>query len=171
MKPKSLLITAACIAALAFCVPVTGSAAAKKAASPAPAPATSPSASAAASPAKKAPRALPFHGNVASVDASAKTFTIAGKETSRTFKVSDKTVVTKAGAAATMADITANEAIRGSYWKQADGTLEAKTVKLGEMTDAEKAAAAKKSKKKAKAGKEDESASTSASPSATPKKK
>jgi len=39
-----------------------------------------------------------------------------------------------------MKDAVVNEEIRGSYWKMADGTLEAKTVKLGPKTDAEKAA-------------------------------
>ena len=30
-----------------------------------------------------------------------------------------------------MKDITENEEVSGSYWKNADGTLEAKTVTLG----------------------------------------
>ena len=165
MHSKSILITGACVAAVALCTPTAAFAASKKSASPTPAPsaAATTSASPAAS-ATKAPRAIPFRGTVSSVDQSAKTFTIAGKETSRVFKVTDKTTVTKAGAAATMNDIAANVAVRGSYWKQADGSLEAKTVKVGDMTDAEKAAAAKKSKKKG--------ATTEASPapSASPKK-
>ncbi|MDQ2659018.1 MAG: hypothetical protein M3Y03_01215 [Verrucomicrobiota bacterium] len=122
----------------------------------------------------KMPRAIPFHGTVASVDKSAKTFTIAGKETSRTFMVTDKTIVTKAGAAATIKDIMANDAIRGSYWKQTDGKLEAKSVKLGEMTEAEKAAAAKKSKKKTEKTETADASATpdaAASPAASPKKK
>jgi hypothetical protein len=65
-----------------------------------------------------------------------------------------------------MKDVVANEEARGSYWKVSDGTLEAKTVKLGPKTDAEKAADEKRKMKK----KEKESATEpSASPSASPK--
>ena len=97
---------------------------------------------------------------ISAVDQKAKTFTIAGKEKSRVFKITDKTVITKAGAPATMKDMVANEEVRGSYWKLTDGTLEAKTVKLGPKTDAEKAAD-EKQKKKAETAPE---ASQSASP-------
>lgn len=100
---------------------------------------------------------------ISAVDQTAKTFTIAGKEKARVFKVTDQTVLTKAGAVATMKDVVANEEVRGSYSKAADGSLEAKIGKLGPMTDAEKAAGSKSSKKKAKA-----EASTDASPAASP---
>ena len=99
---------------------------------------------------------------ISAVDQKAKTFTIAGKEHSRVFKITDKTVVTKAGAPATMKDVVANEEVRGSYWKMSDGTLEAKTVKLGPKTDAEKAADEKHKKEKSETSPE-------ASPSALPK--
>jgi hypothetical protein len=99
---------------------------------------------------------------ISAVDQKAKTFTIAGKEKSRVFKITDKTVVTKAGAPATMKDMVANEEVRGSYWKMSDGTLEAKTVKLGPKTDAEKAADEKRKEKKAEP-------SAEGSPSASPK--
>jgi hypothetical protein len=103
---------------------------------------------------------------ISAVDHRAKTFTIAGKEHSRVFKVTDKTVMTKAGAPATMKDVVANEEVRGSYWKVTDGTLEAKTVKLGPKTEAEKAADEKaKERKKQK----ESAAEPSASPSASPK--
>lgn len=91
---------------------------------------------------------------ISSVDQGAKTFTIAGKEKSRVFKVTDKTTVTKDGNSATMSDIAEKEEARGSYWKNEDGSLEAKSVMLG--------AKAEKSKKKSKKEKE------SPSPSATP---
>jgi len=168
MKNKINIITA-CVAALAFCAPVVASAASKKA--PAAAASASPAASAAASPAAKAAkmeRSIPFKGMITSADMKAKTFTIAGKEKSRVFKITDKTVLMKNGAAATMKDVVANEEARGSYWKEADGSLEARSVKLGPMTDAEKAAASKHSKKKAK-GAPSADASQEASPSATPK--
>jgi hypothetical protein len=105
---------------------------------------------------------------ISAADQKAKTFTIAGKEKSRVFKVTDKTVFSKAGAAATMKDVVANEEVRGSYWKLPDGTLEAKTVKLGPKTDAEKAADEKRKKKSSKSEASPE-ASPSESPSASPK--
>jgi hypothetical protein len=121
---------------------------------PSPATKASPAAKAAASPTAassttteaKAPRAIPFRGTATALDQSAKTFTIAGKSSSRVFKVTDKTTVTKAGAAATFSDLAENEAVTGSYWKHEDGTLEAKSLKIGGKTDAEKSAT--KSKKK-----------------------
>ena len=99
---------------------------------------------------------------ISAVDQKAKTFTIAGKEKSRVFKITDKTVVTKAGAPATMKDVVANEEVRGSYWKMSDGTLEAKSVKVGPKTDAEKATDEKRKQKKAEKAAE-------ASPSPSPK--
>ncbi len=105
---------------------------------------------------------------ISATDPKAETFTIAGKEKSRVFKMTDKTVFMKGGAPATMKDVVANEEARGSYWKAADGSLEVKSVKLGPMTEAEQALAAKHSKKKAKAAPSAD-ASPEASPSATPK--
>ena len=163
MKNKLQFIPV-CVAALALCAPALVTAAPK--ASPTPSTATSPAAATKGSPpATKTTtaRAIPFKGVIASVDQTAKTFTIAGKEKSRVFTVTDKSVITKAGAAATMKDLMANEEIRGSYWKGADGTLEVKTAKIGAMTDAEKAAGSKGSKKKAK-----EEASSGTSPAVSP---
>lgn len=155
MKNK-LVITTVCAAALASTALVNANAAPKSSPSPSP--------SAHASPAAKketaTTRAIPFHGTIASVDQAAKTFTIAGKEKSRVFKITDTTVITKGGAAATMNDIVANEQVSGSYLKVADGSLEAKTVKVGPKTD-------KATKKKS--SKKDASAEASPSPSPSPK--
>jgi hypothetical protein len=84
-----------------------------------------------ASPAKQSMRPAPFHGMISAVDQGAKTFTLAGKKQSRVFKITDKTFITKAGKPATMTDVTENEEASGSYWKNADGTLEAKMLRLG----------------------------------------
>lgn len=97
---------------------------------------------------------------VSAADQNAKTFTIAGKTTSRAFKVTDKTAVTKAGNPATMADIVENQEVSGSYRKNADGTLEAKTVKIGPMSE----------KKPGEEGKKPKATSSPpASPAASPK--
>jgi hypothetical protein len=177
MKNKLQIVTA-CIAAFACCAPAVASAATKKSPSPAASPSVTPSPKSTRSPAPQtapavAPKAtphptigrvVPFHGMVGSVDQKAKTFTI-GKEKSRVFKVTDKTVLSKGGAPATMKDVVANEEVRGSYWKATDGTLEAKTVKLGPLTDVEKAG---QEKKKAPKSETSATASPAASPSAPP---
>src|SRR5688572_20773912 len=157
-----LKILSACTAALVYGVPV-----AAFAASPTPAASPKNSAKIKTTAADQAPaaetattkvRAVPFHGTIATVEQAAKTFTIAGKEKSRVFKVTETTVITKGGAPATITDLVANEEVRGNYVKAADGSLEARTVKIGPMTEAEKAEK-KPSKKKAK--QEDASASPS----------
>jgi hypothetical protein len=166
MNTKNKIITA-CTAALVYCAPVAAFAASP---TPAASPKSSPKPKATAT--EKAPatesttakvKALPFHGTIASVEQTTKTFTIAGKEKSRIFKVTEATVIMKGGAPATFADLVANEEVRGNYVKAADGSMEAKTVKVGPMTDAEKAEK-KPSKKQSK-----EDASASPSPSVLPK--
>lgn len=173
MKLSKTLMTGAALAALALCIPVNAQAARKKAdASPSPAASASPSAAmapAAPPAANTKMRAIPLRGMIASVDEKAKTFTIAGKEKSRTFKITTTTVITKAGAAATMKDVVANEEVRGSYYKMADGSLEAKSVKVGPLTEAEKAEKEAKKEKRVEKKAEKEKAAASASPSATPK--
>ncbi|MEP7249652.1 MAG: DUF5666 domain-containing protein [Spartobacteria bacterium] len=121
MKLKLPITAAFCLAALILGAPSSAPAKEKK----------TETATASESPMAK-PRAIAYHGKVASIDASAKTFTI-GK---RTFVVTDKTQITKEGASATMADIAVGEKASGSYWKKDDGTLEAKSVKLGAKADA-----------------------------------
>ena len=150
MKNKSQRIPVY-IAAFALCAPVVATAGAKTSPSSAPNIATATAVSAkTAPPAAKnsSERAVPFHGVISAADEKAKTFTITGKEKSRVFKITDQTVLTKAGLPATMKDVAVNEEVRGSYWKAADGTLEARTVKLGLRTEAEKGASKKHSKKR-----------------------
>ncbi len=92
-----------------------------------------PSASASTSSGKQGVRPIPFHGMVSAVDQKNKTFTISGKEATRVFKVTDKTSIMKGAASGTMKDIVDNEEVSGAYWKNPDGNLEAKFVKLGPM--------------------------------------
>src|SRR5713101_2572478 len=154
MKRKTYFISSTAFAAtLALCLSLDAQTMPKKSSS------TSASPSATASPAKQTARPFPFHGMVSAVDQKAKTFTIAGKEKSRVFKVTDKTTVMKGGNTATMKDIVENEEVSGSYWKNPDGTLEAKNVKLGPMEKAKAPTAASAAPPKASA-----SSSASASP-------
>ena len=68
---------------------------------------------------------------VSAVDHKNKTLTVSGKEATRVFKVTDKTSIMKGAATGTMKDIADNEEVSGAYWKNPDGSLEAKFVKLG----------------------------------------
>ena len=82
-------------------------------------------------PGKRAERPIPFHGIVAAVDQKNKTFTITGKEATRVFKVTEQTKILKGARTATMNDIVEHAEVSGAYWKNTDGALEAKMVKLG----------------------------------------
>ena len=148
------LTSGACIATLIFCTTLSAQTIPKKASSLSASPGAT--ASPSASPSQPG-RPIPFHGMVSAVDQKAKTFTIAGKEKPRTFKVTDKTAIMKGAPAATMKDIVENEEVSGAYWKNPGGTLEAKMVKIGPMSSPEKG-------KKA-------SASATASPKASPSPK
>jgi hypothetical protein len=74
---------------------------------------------------------VPYHGIISTVDKSAKTFTIQDKRESRVLKIIDGTSITKGGQTATIEDINNNDEVSGSYMKDADGTLVARTVKIG----------------------------------------
>lgn len=157
MKSRSFIITGALVAAIAMCTPMAAFAqGAKKntdaAASASPAESAS---STTATSTDKPARPIPFHGVASAVDQNAKTFTIAGKTSSRVFKATDQTTVTKGGASASFSDLTADEKVSGSYFKQADGTLELKSLKIG---GAEGGGSSKKAKK--------DDASAEASPAA-----
>jgi len=78
---------------------------------------------------------------VSAVDQKNKTFTISGKEATRMFKVTDKTSIMKGAATGTMKDIADNEEVSGAYWKNSDGTLEAKFVKFVKLGPTAKRAA------------------------------
>jgi len=166
MKTNRSLVIGLGIATLVVCAPFAAPAKTKP--TPSPAAAASPAASpmekstAEKSTAGRKPRAIPFHGKIASVDASAKTFSIAGKEKTRVIKITDETKITKQGAAATMTDLAADEEVRGSYWKKEDGSLEARTVKLGPLTAEEMARHEAHMKKKS------EAATAEPSPTAKP---
>ena len=166
MKQNNFVIIAAFFATVVICSPFPTEAAGKKPSSPDASSSTDADASpaAAAAPGGKI-RATPFKGIIAAVDDKAKTFTIAGKETSHSLKITDKTIITRGGQPATMKDVVSNEEVRGSYYKMPDGSIEAKIVKLGPLTEAEKEARrVKREEKKASI-----SPAASATPSVSPR--
>ena len=165
MKYSSSFLPLGAIAALSLCLPIPAPAQSKSA-SPSPSASASPAAEKGESTATKPARAIPLRGTVSEVDADAKTFTITSKKGgTRVFKVTDKTTITKDGEEATFADIEAEGKISGSYWKQDDGTLEVKSVKIGGAGATEKAKKKKRKSKKAAADEGAEEADESASPS------
>ncbi len=132
MKIKHLVPLAFATLAL----PITGFAAEKKEKPAAPA-AEKTAAAPAAAPAEEKKemgvKALPYQGKVASVDAAAKTFTTKNKDgKENVFSVTDKTKIEKAdGSAATLADLKADDVVRGSRTKISDGKWEAVKLIIG----------------------------------------
>jgi hypothetical protein len=74
---------------------------------------------------------VPYHGIISAVDKDAKTFTIEGRRESRVLKMIDGTSITKGGETATIDDFNKDDEVSGSYLKDSDGTLVARTVKIG----------------------------------------
>jgi glucosamine 6-phosphate synthetase-like amidotransferase/phosphosugar isomerase protein len=74
---------------------------------------------------------VPYHGIISAVDKNAKTFTIEGRRDSRVLKIIEGTPITKGGETATIDDLNKDDEVSGSYLKDADGTLLARTVKIG----------------------------------------
>jgi hypothetical protein len=72
-----------------------------------------------------------YRGMISAVDKNAKTFTIEGRRESRVLKIIDGTAITKGGQTATIDDINSNDEVSGSYLKGADGTLVARSIKIG----------------------------------------
>ena len=141
MKINNRTIIAASVAALIVTTPLSSWAKETKATAPAPAASVAPSS------VTRAKHAIPYHGKISAIDQAAKTFSIPGLEKARVFTVTETTVITKDGTPATIADVLVDEDVRGSYWKRSDGSLEAKSVKLGLKTDAESKSKRKKKDK------------------------
>jgi hypothetical protein len=163
MKYKSSLVIGTCIASLMLLASSVVRAESK--ATPSPAASTAGSTATTEKAAtKKMNRAVPFRGKIASVDATAKTFSLAGKDSTRVIKITDQTRIMKQGAEATMSDLSADAEVRGSYWKKEDGSLEARNVKIGPFDATARRAARKQKTTEAAA-----ETSPAASPSATAK--
>ena len=82
--------------------------------------------------AKDPNKLISYYGDVASVDASAKTFTFKNKlGMERVFSVGADTKITKDGKPADFGAITVGAYATGSYKKTADGKLETAKVNIG----------------------------------------
>ena len=75
---------------------------------------------------------MPYHGIISAVDKNAKTFTIEGRRESRVLKMIDGTLHNqRRDETATIDDFNKDDEVSGSYLKDSDGTLVARTVKIG----------------------------------------
>jgi hypothetical protein len=131
MKKLLSLLT---LTALACAAPTLTLAAAKKTPTPAPAAAT-PAPAPASTPDPKSARPFPYHGDVDTVDASAKTFTFKSKEGNvRVFHVGDTAKVTKVskdGPAADFNIVTVGAYAAGTCTKTGDRKYEIVTLHVG----------------------------------------
>jgi hypothetical protein len=77
---------------------------------------------------------LPFRGTVSAMDTNAMTLTVE----KRTFNMTSETIVTKDGKPAVLANGVVGEPVRGAYKKNADGKLDAVTIRFGGAAGATK---------------------------------
>jgi hypothetical protein len=70
---------------------------------------------------------LPFRGTLTAVDTNAMTLTVE----KRAFNMTSETIITKDDKPAVLADGVVGEPVRGAYKKNADGKLDAVTVRFG----------------------------------------
>jgi hypothetical protein len=76
---------------------------------------------------KPANRSLPFHGKLKAIDSTAKTITV-GTET---IQITSETKIAKAGKPATLADGAVGDEVAGAYHKDAEGKLNAISLRFG----------------------------------------
>ncbi|HWC60145.1 MAG TPA: hypothetical protein VHC44_10675 [Verrucomicrobiae bacterium] len=76
---------------------------------------------------RTANQVIPFRGKVKAIDNSAKTLSV-GNET---FQITSETKIIKLGKPATLSDGVVDEPVAGAYHKDADGKLNAVSVRFG----------------------------------------
>jgi hypothetical protein len=74
---------------------------------------------------------MPFRGKLESADNVNKTLTIKGKEKDRTIHITSQTKLTKDGQPAVFGDAVPGEEVAGSVRENADGKIEAVSVRFG----------------------------------------
>ena len=82
---------------------------------------------------KTTKKSLPFHGNIKAIDKTAKTISV-GTEV---IQITSETVITKAGKPATLSDGADGDQVSGAYRKDAEGKLNALSVRFGPKPAAE----------------------------------
>ena len=79
---------------------------------------------------KSANQSIPFHGKVKAIDNNAKTLSV-GTET---FQITSETKIIKMGQPATLSDGAVDEEVAGAYHKDAEGKLNAVSIRFGPNT-------------------------------------
>lgn len=102
---------------------------------------------------KPASDQVPFRGKISSVDKTAKTITLEGKEKGRSIHITAATKIKKAGQPATFEDAKVGEEVGGLAKKTADGKLQGVSLRVGPKPEATKKPAKAKGEKKEKAEK------------------
>jgi hypothetical protein len=74
-----------------------------------------------------APATTPFRGTVTALDTNAMTLTVG----QRTFEITSETMITKEDKPAILSDGAVGEPVRGAYKKNAEGKLDATTIRYG----------------------------------------
>jgi len=72
-----------------------------------------------------------YRGTLSAVDKAAKTITVETKSTKHTLQVTSETKIMKSGKPATLDDGVVGDPVSGSYTKDADGKLTAKSIYFG----------------------------------------
>jgi hypothetical protein len=94
---------------------------------------------------EKKGRGLPFHGNVAAIDRSAKTITMEGKK-QRVFHLTAETKINRDKKPTTIASLSAGDYVGGYAREMADGKLELVTLNIGSTTTKSKSTGQKSTK-------------------------
>jgi len=84
---------------------------------------------------KDKPKGMPFNGKINAVNKTANTINI-GQEKKRTICITAQTKIMKDGKAATLADATVGEMAGGFARENADGKLEAVSLRIGAKPEA-----------------------------------
>jgi hypothetical protein len=97
---------------------------------------------------KKKSDVYPFNGKVASVDKTAKTVTLQGKEKARVIQITADTRIMKLGKPATLDDATVGESVGGQVRRTADGKEAAVSLRIGPAPEGKDKGGEKKEEKK-----------------------
>lgn len=95
---------------------------------------------------KDKPKGMPFNGKINAIDQAAKTINI-GQEKKRTISITAQTKIMKDGKPATLADATVGEMAGGFARENAEGKLEAVSLRIGAKPEAKDGEAKPKKKK------------------------
>ena len=80
---------------------------------------------------KQVASGLPFRGKISAIDKTLRTLSLAGKEKTRTYQITETTRIKKDGKPATLEDLLVGEAVGGYAMRNSSGHPEVVTLNLG----------------------------------------